>query len=213
MCFYIDYLSHAFASWVCKKAANCYLCWVFLHILVVNIVLNCWIEMLPFIVDEKEKEFGMLLYSVWWRKGSFQPWSLKWPCVCVVSVCEGSPVFPGSLMTSGDLSSLSPTHRSGCSCGTLRGRSASGASSPVTSGTPPWPWSSMTSQVSQSLDSSPCSLIGRVQLISWCTFSFFKAVFNSVCLGRHELLPANIKVDRGRADRERKWCHHHAGRQ
>lgn len=139
--------------------------------------------MLPFIVDEKEKEFGMLLYSVWWRKGLCQPWSLKWPCVCVVCVCEGSPVSPGSLMTSGDLSSLSPTPRSGCSCGTLRGRSASGASSPVTSGTPPWPWSSMTSQVSQSLDSSPCSLIGRVQLISWCTFSFFKAVFNSVCLG------------------------------
>lgn len=43
---------------------------------------------------------------------------------------------------------------------------------------------------------------------------FFMAVYNSFfSSNRHELLPANIKVDRGRADRERKWCHHHAGRQ
>lgn len=137
-------------------------------------------------------------------------------CVCAcarvcVCVCKGSPVSPGSLMTSGDLSSLSPTRRSGCSCGTLRDRSASGASSPVTSATPPWPWLSTTSQVSQSFDSSlplpdlPSSAHLSILAINksvCCVFVFWFFLFFS--RNRHELLPANVKVDRGRADGERK---------
>lgn len=102
----------------------------------------------------------------------FGPFWRSMLCVCVcVCLCEGSPTSPGSLMTSIDLSSLFLTPRSGCSCGTLRDRNASGASSPVTSATPQWPWLCTTSQVSQFFDSSLFFLMCQFQLNSTSMFS------------------------------------------
>lgn len=72
-----------------------------------------------------------------------------WRCVCCVNLCvcrEPSVSRLSDYLSLLSFLSLNP--RWGCSSGTQRDRSASGASFLVIYGTPPWPWWSTTLQVS-----------------------------------------------------------------